>query len=200
MSEQSPPALKTLPGIAVELARARLNAGLSHSELHRLTGISRTALIGYEVGRTNPGEREIRKLCDVLRVTPNQLLYGTEQPFEPDEALKRLGLTPEALSFAHLMIMYNMLAAEDRRAIITLMYSILEARHGRKKMAQAADMMKELDGFLSLAMQKIGISQEGLEKAIAPHAAELEAEAMKRLGRFRGEPRRTRSPRDKRTA
>jgi transcriptional regulator with XRE-family HTH domain len=192
MSQQPPPTLKTLPGIAVELSRARMNAGLSHSELHRLTGISRTALIGYEAGRTNPGERELRKLCDVLRVTPNQLLYGTEQPFEPDEALKRLGLTPEALSFAHLMIMYNMLAADDRRAIITLMYSILEARHGRKKMAQAAEMMKELDGFLGIAMQKMGISQEGLERAIAPHAAELEAEAMKRFSRFQEKPRKNR--------
>jgi transcriptional regulator with XRE-family HTH domain len=181
---------KSIPSqIAAELLRARINAGLSHSELHRLTGISRSVLIGYEVGRTNPGEREIRRLCDVLRVTPNQLLYGTEQPFHPDESLKRLGLNTEALTFAHLLVMYNMLAGEDRRAIITLMHSILEARHGRGKMAQAAEMMKELEGFLTMAMEKIGFSQEALEKAFGQHAAEIEAEAKKRFSRFEPSPK-----------
>src|ERR1051325_3379840 len=150
-ADTTPPPPKRLPAIAVELSRARSNAGLSHSELHRITGISRTVLIGYETGRTNPGEREIKKLCAALRVTPNQLLYGSEQPFQPDEALKRLGLNAETLSFAHLVIMYNMLASDDKRAIVTLMYSILEARHGRKKIAQAAEMMKELEGFVSVA-------------------------------------------------
>src|ERR1051325_9148489 len=191
--EMTAPPLKTLPAIAVELSRARSKAGLSHSELHRITGISRTVLIGYETGRTNPGEREIKKLCDALRVTPNQLLYGTEQPFQPDDALKRLGLNPETLGFAHLVIMYNMLAGDDKRAIVTLMYSILEARHGRKKMAQAAEMMKELEGFVSVAMGKMGVSHEFFEKAIAPHVAELEAEAKKRFSRFQQPPRKIRS-------
>jgi transcriptional regulator with XRE-family HTH domain len=41
-------------------------------------GISRTALIGYEQGSSSPGLREVRLLCEVLRVTPNWLVYGTE--------------------------------------------------------------------------------------------------------------------------
>lgn len=41
-------------------------------------GISRTAIIGYEQGASKPGLREIKLLCDVLRVTPNWLIYGTE--------------------------------------------------------------------------------------------------------------------------
>jgi hypothetical protein len=129
----------------------------------------------------------------VLRVTPNQLLYGTEQPFQPDESLKRLGLNTEALTFAHLMVMYNMLASEDRRAIITLMHSILEARHGRGKMSQAAEIMKELEGFIPVALEKIGFSQEGLEKMFGPHSAELEAEAARRFSRFREPPKKRRA-------
>lgn len=183
----------SIPRIAVELQRARSNAGLSHSELHRVTGISRTVLIGYEAGRTNPGERELRRLCDALRVTPNQLLYGTDQPFQPDDALNRMGLTSEALSVGHFIVMHNMLTADDRRAIFTLMYSILEARHGRKKMAQTTEIMKEFECYLGSVASKLGFSQESLEKAFAPHAAELEAEAKRRFGRFEQAPRKRRS-------
>src|SRR5689334_17943064 len=68
-------------GIAAEIKRARTRAGKSHSELHRETGISRTVLIGYESGRTRPGAREIRLICDALNTTPNRLLYGMEEPF-----------------------------------------------------------------------------------------------------------------------
>lgn len=41
-------------------------------------GISRTAIIGYEQGSTKPGLREIKLLCEVLRVSPNWLIYGTD--------------------------------------------------------------------------------------------------------------------------
>jgi transcriptional regulator with XRE-family HTH domain len=178
--------------IAVELRRARLKAGLSHSELHRATGISRTVLIGYEAGRTSPGGREMRKLCDALRVSPNQLVYGTEQPFQPDVALSRLGLNADALTFAHMMGLWNMLAGDDKRAFLTLMHSILEARHGREQLAQAAEIaaeiVKEFGEFLPLAMEKIGFSHEGMEKAVGSHMKELEAEARRRFARFTDTP------------
>jgi transcriptional regulator with XRE-family HTH domain len=41
-------------------------------------GISRTAIIAYEQGTSNPGLREIRLLCEVLHVTPNWLIFGTD--------------------------------------------------------------------------------------------------------------------------
>lgn len=41
-------------------------------------GISRTAIVAYEQGTTSPGLREMRLLCDVLRVTPNWLVYGSD--------------------------------------------------------------------------------------------------------------------------
>jgi len=198
MAEESKQAGKALPtGIAVELQRARSRAGLSHSELHRLTGISRTVLIGYEAGRTSPGAREIRKLCDALRVTANQLVYGTEQPFEPDEALKRLGLDVESIGFAHMMVLFNMLAVEDKRALITLMHSILEARQGRETMAVAAEAMKELEQFLPSVMDKMGFSREGLEKAFEPIAEEVAAEAERRFSRLAKQTKLTKKARGK---
>lgn len=41
-------------------------------------GISRTAIIAYEQGTSSPGLRELKLLCDVLRVTPNWLVYGSD--------------------------------------------------------------------------------------------------------------------------
>tara|TARA_B100001250_G_scaffold312419_1_gene274430 strand:+ start:167 stop:853 length:687 start_codon:yes stop_codon:yes gene_type:complete len=41
-------------------------------------GISRTAIIAYEQGTTKPGLREIKLLCEVLHITPNWLIYGTD--------------------------------------------------------------------------------------------------------------------------
>ncbi len=41
-------------------------------------GISRTAIIGYEQGSSKPGLREIRLLCEVLHITPNWLIFGTD--------------------------------------------------------------------------------------------------------------------------
>lgn len=41
-------------------------------------GISRTAIIGYEQGTSKPGLREIKLLCEVLRISPNWLIYGTD--------------------------------------------------------------------------------------------------------------------------
>ena len=43
-----------------------------------MKGISRTAIIGYEQGTTKPGLREIKLLCEVLLISPNWLIYGTE--------------------------------------------------------------------------------------------------------------------------
>jgi transcriptional regulator with XRE-family HTH domain len=44
-------------------------------------GISRSALVEYERGTYRPGTRELRILCNALRVTPNFLIFGKEEPF-----------------------------------------------------------------------------------------------------------------------
>lgn len=45
------------------------------------TGISRAVLSMYEVGKNRPSPREIRLLCEALRISPNLLIYGDEDPF-----------------------------------------------------------------------------------------------------------------------
>lgn len=43
-------------------------------------GISRSTLSLYETGVNKPGARELMVLCEVLHVTPNWLLYGSDSP------------------------------------------------------------------------------------------------------------------------
>jgi transcriptional regulator with XRE-family HTH domain len=64
--------------VAIELKKAREAKGLTFSDLHRLTAISRTTLHDYESGRSMPGAKELVKLCQVLEVTPNRLLLGMD--------------------------------------------------------------------------------------------------------------------------
>lgn len=70
--------MESMDSVAIELRKAREAKGLSFSDLHRLTAISRTSLHDYESGRSKPGAKELVKLCQVLEVTPNRLLLGSE--------------------------------------------------------------------------------------------------------------------------
>lgn len=54
-------------------------------------GVSRAVISLYEAGTNRPSPREIRLLCEALRVTPNFLIYGDEEPFHALNDHHRLG-------------------------------------------------------------------------------------------------------------
>lgn len=64
--------------------------GLTQGQLADLTkqadqakrGLSRGVISLYELGINRPGVKEIRLLCEVLRISPSYLIYGDEHPFE----------------------------------------------------------------------------------------------------------------------
>lgn len=76
--------------LGTRLKEAREAIRLTQGELAEKTrladsegkGISRAVLSFYETGKNRPSPREIRMLCEVLRVSPSHLIYGTEDPFE----------------------------------------------------------------------------------------------------------------------
>lgn len=89
-------------GVGSRIRQAREGKGWTQLVLSNRTrfddpekkGISRTVIVGYEAGTHKPGAREIRLLCEALHVTPNWLLFGTENPFEvlqPSMAITRTG-------------------------------------------------------------------------------------------------------------
>lgn len=170
--------------IALEIKKAREEQGLSISELGRVTGISRTVLFGYEAGRTRPGAREIRLICSALRVSPNKLIFGTEQPFEERKGLA--SLIPLASSnpmagAAMMMMIVPAIAAlmgeEEKVALLTLVSGLIEARNkdaatGLRAMVEViseeARAPEDMDKFAGMANdpEKVAAFQEKVKQRI----------------------------------
>lgn len=132
-AEPKTPPPKTADGIAIRIRIGRERKGLSLADLHRQSEISKTALHDYESGRTKPGAREIKILCEILGVTPNWVLFGTETPLEPRTGLRALiKLKNSPVWFMTSMILLPIIAGvldEDQlEALLVLVASMVEAR------------------------------------------------------------------------
>lgn len=119
-------------GIGLRIKAARDSYGISQTDLHKLTGLSRTVLINYEAGRHSPGARELKLLCDALKVSPNQIIYGTEEPH-----VQATGLADTLMNMGEAAIMpvmvvapiiVEMLGKDDLRTLLTLIESMLKAK------------------------------------------------------------------------
>jgi len=85
--------------LGTRLKEAREAQHLTQGELATLTvgldaeerGVSRAVISLYEKGTNRPSPREVRLLCEALRITPNFLIYGRETPFDPVADYHRLG-------------------------------------------------------------------------------------------------------------
>lgn len=165
-SKPSPP--KSIEdGIGIRLKAAREAKGLSQSDLHNKTGLSRTVLINYEAGRHKPGARELRLLCDALEVSPNLLIYGTEEPH-----IRTIGLADSLLSMGEAAIvpaailgpmLGAMLGKDDTRIVLSLIESLLKA--------------KDPVGYAGV-MEFVGVFNEINKKSpeeIKQHVAELQS-------------------------
>lgn len=133
--EQTQPAIKDIDPIAYEIKGARERRRLTISDLARATGLSRTVLFGYEAGRTRPGARETRLICEALKVSPNRLLFGMEQPFAESQGLAELAklsarnpMAGVAMSMLLIPIVTAILGVEERAALLTLIGGLVEAR------------------------------------------------------------------------
>lgn len=104
-------------------------------------GVSRTALIGYEQGTSNPGLREIRLICEVLCVTPNWLIFGTDSAFSVEHTgAELLQRTSQFESVMRTALALSALKGHERDAIQSVVLSLA----GR----QLGDL--RLSGLLSL--------------------------------------------------
>lgn len=136
--------------MASELINARTERGFSQAHLAEVSGVSRSAIKGYESGRNMPGARELRALCQALHVTPNRLLFGTEAPsFAGDdasrvEAMLRSDPEDKAVPRARLAAIGDLLTSEETSSLLLLAQAIATARHGAERVRQTllgADFM-----------------------------------------------------------
>ena len=63
----------------IGLKNARKKEGLSLTDLSELTGISKSTLSDWELGKSQPGANALTKLCKALNVSIMRLIYGHEE-------------------------------------------------------------------------------------------------------------------------
>lgn len=70
-----------------ELIKAK---GMNQKEFALATGISQSTISDWKTKKTNPAADKIMVICDVLNVTPEELLTSGQQfkAYEPDKAVK----------------------------------------------------------------------------------------------------------------
>lgn len=117
------------------LQRAREAKGFTQGQLADLTkradkdgkGLSRAVISLYEAGTNRPGPRELRLLCEVLRVTPSYFIYGVDDPFDTFLDRYRYGViggsNPEVV--AALTYCFKRLHPHHRMATMELMLGLL---------------------------------------------------------------------------
>lgn len=139
--------------MAAEIIKGRELLGLTQAQLCERSGVSLSALKGYETGRNQPGARELRQLCEVLRLSPNRLLFGAENPFPErtwsDAALSNVEVNAPTAGrrIAHLL---EMLSSSESQALFQVVHALAVARHGVEKvhpLLRAADLETGVDVF-----------------------------------------------------
>lgn len=103
-----------------------------------------------------PGARELRELCQALEISPNKLLFGTEYPFQEPKFEEIIVDHPEheRLSHGRLIALLNLVTADERQAVITLLRSLALARHGEAKVKAEVTDADALFGVM-VAMLKV---------------------------------------------
>lgn len=117
------------------LQRAREAKGFTQGQLADLTkradkdekGLSRAVISLYEAGTNRPGPRELRLLCEVLRVTPSYFIYGVDDPFDTFLERYRYGVigNSEPEMVAALTYCFKRLHPHHRIAMMELMLGML---------------------------------------------------------------------------
>lgn len=178
VSENHLPALPNASTFASELIKARAESGWTQNKLAEKSGVSLSAIKGYEAGRNMPGARELRELCQALQISPNKILFGTELPFE-QRSIANLLIegTPENehVSSVRLALLYPLLAKDEQTSLDTLIRSLAIARHGIEKVNEtlkAADLLtgigRELTRQTGVALKtsKFEVSATDFEKNV----------------------------------
>ena len=96
-----------------ELIKAK---GMNQKEFALATGISQSTISDWKTKKTNPAADKIMVICDVLGVTPEELLTSGEQfkSYEPDKSVK---LSMDAEKYALIENVKQMDEAQVRRVL-----------------------------------------------------------------------------------
>jgi len=142
--------------IAERLRKARDELGLTQTELAKTAGISRSAVVHYETAGTVPGGLELIKLSNVLNVTPNYLLSGSETFLESTKPEHVLATDNQELMIARMSVCLLVLDKPVREKMSELLISMVQQK-----------LTPEEFEVLMTAMDELGSAMKG-------NAAEME--------------------------
>lgn len=151
--------------IGRRISQARSGFGLSQQAVSTRSamldadgvGISRATLSLYETGTNKPGAREILLLCEVLSVSPNWLLFGSESPARALQPTTLFLAGDDLAISSRLALAILALNPSDRDSIANLVFSMVTSKLGDVKLA-ALIMMAQLlkDGLLKEIIDIVG--------------------------------------------
>lgn len=98
--------------IGEKLRAVRKKRGLTQVEVAKAADLSDRTYIGIECGAVNPRLDSIIRICNVLRITPNDIVVENSES-EPD--------------FAETIAHFDTLSNEDRRAALALLKVFFDA-------------------------------------------------------------------------
>jgi transcriptional regulator with XRE-family HTH domain len=144
-ADQAPVASGAGDDFAARLRAAREERGFRQSAVAGRTkmidpegrGVSRTAIIAYEQGTTNPGVRELKLICEVLHVTPNWLIYGSDSAGTAAlPSMELLSRTPGRLDdVITTALALTALKGHERDAVQTLVLSLAGRQLGDMRLS-----------------------------------------------------------------
>lgn len=175
-------------GIASALIRARNELGLSQAQLAGTSGVSRSAIKGYESGRNMPGARELKALCHVLRVSPTELLYGSEDAFRgrSGSGPGDFGMRDLDISRARwrLHAITSLLAIDEVAALSKLARAIAVARHGVERLDKVVRVGDSV-GALAPTGTPLGAAFDQIDSFVAALDADAAVHAdLKKIDRL----------------
>lgn len=124
--------------LGLRLKESRENERLTQGELADRTkladieniGITRNVISFIESGRTQPAPRDIRLLCEALRISPNFLIYGNDNPFDNLTDLHRYHGGGSDIEFqAYINYCVSKLHHHHKTIFIELMLGMLRGWH-----------------------------------------------------------------------
>ncbi len=161
--------------IGKRIADARNGLGWSQLALHTRTkltdpegmGISRAVLSLYETGTNKPGAREIRLLCDTLKVSPNWLLYGSESPARAIQPSTDFLRGSDIEISARLAFAMLALDATERDSLAQLVFSILTKKTGDIRLSSlmmaansySSDLMRSITSVVGQEAKNLPLSE-----------------------------------------
>ncbi len=117
------------------------------AELARVAQIHRATLKHYESGERFPGAKELRRLCEALDRSPNELIYGDDGPlrFETDEAADlEFGWALHIPSLIRAALGFRRLPVNDQIAITHLVTSMSSKYFRADELDQMALFIEEV--------------------------------------------------------